>query len=162
LPQRSWLRPKSWGRRFVGDASRRALEHAAATAIVWLTKTADAGHTPVADDRTIRDVFAAPLPEAGADIDAVIAELIEGATPGIRAQTGPRFFCWVIGNSHPAGVAADWLTSAWGQNAANLSAARAALRPERWSRPWGAQGLPSWSSAMPLPSWARRNGRGNG
>jgi glutamate/tyrosine decarboxylase-like PLP-dependent enzyme len=145
----------------VDEASRRALDHAAATAIAYRTKTSDAGHTPVADDRTIHDVLAAPLPEAGADIDAVPAELIEGATPGIRAQTGPRFFFWVIGDLHPAGVAADWLTSAWGQNMANLSAARAALRPERWSRPWGAQGLPSWSSAMPLPSSARHNGRGN-
>lgn len=30
---------------------------------------------------------------------------------------GPRFFGWVMGASHPAGVAADWLVSAWGQNA---------------------------------------------
>jgi glutamate/tyrosine decarboxylase-like PLP-dependent enzyme len=110
-------------------------------------KTSDAGHTPVASYCIIRDVFAAPLPGAGADIDAVIAELIEGAMPGIRAQTVPRFFGWVIGNSHPAGVAADWLTSAWVRNAANLSAARAALRPGRWSRHWGAQRLPIWSSA---------------
>jgi glutamate/tyrosine decarboxylase-like PLP-dependent enzyme len=30
---------------------------------------------------------------------------------------GPRFFGWVMGASHPAGVAADWLVTAWGQNA---------------------------------------------
>ena len=29
---------------------------------------------------------------------------------------GPRFFGWVMGASHPAGVAADILVSAWGQN----------------------------------------------
>lgn len=160
MPQGSWLPPKNSGRRFVDEASRRALDQAAATAIAYRPKTSDAGHMPVADDRTIGDVLAAPLPEAGADID-VVPPLIEGATPGIRAQTGPRFFCWVIGDLHPAGVAADWLTSAWGQNMAILSAARSALRPERWSGPWGAQGLPSWSSAMPLPSSARHNGRGN-
>ena len=38
-------------------------------------------------------------------------------------MTGPRFFGWVIGGSHPVGVAADWLTSAWGQNAGNHHAA---------------------------------------
>ncbi len=118
------------------ERSRRALERAAATAIAYRTTIADAAHTPVADYRTIRDVFAAPLPETGADIDAVIAELIEGAMPGIRAQTGPRFFGWVIGNSHPAGVAADWLTSAWGQNAANLSAAPAASAVEEIAAGW--------------------------
>lgn len=118
------------------EASRRALERAAATAIAYRTATVQAGHTPVADYRKIRDVFAKPLPEAGVDIDAVIAELIEGATPGIRAQTGPRFFGWVIGNSHPAGVAADWLTSAWGQNAANLTAAPAASAVEEVAAGW--------------------------
>ena len=30
--------------------------------------------------------------------------------------TGPRFFGWVMGASHPAGVAADFLVAAWGQN----------------------------------------------
>ncbi len=94
------------------EQSRRALARAAAAAIAYRTETGEALHTPVADYRKIRDAFAAPLPEGGADVDAVIAELIEGATPGIRAQTGPRFFGWVIGSSHPAGVAADWLASA--------------------------------------------------
>ncbi len=118
------------------EATHKALERAAAAAIAYRTVTAEAAHTPVADYRTIRDIFAAPLPEIGADIDAVIAELIEGATPGIRAQTGPRFFGWVIGNSHPAGVAADWLASAWGQNAANLAAAPAASAVEEVAAGW--------------------------
>jgi hypothetical protein len=34
------------------------------------------------------------------------------STPRAARLTGPRFFGWVIGVSHPAGVAADWLTSA--------------------------------------------------
>ncbi len=118
------------------EASRRALERAAAAAIAYRTATANAAHTPVADYRATRDTFATPLPETAADIDAVIAELIDGATPGIRAQTGPRFFGWVIGNSHPAGVAADWLTSAWGQNAANLTAAPAASAVEDVAAGW--------------------------
>ena len=130
------------------EPSRRALERAAAAAIAYRTATAEAGHTPVADYRTIRDSFAAPLPATGADVDAVIAELIEGATPGIRAQTGPRFFGWVIGNSHPAGVAADWLASAWGQNAANLTAAPAASAVEEVAAGWllDLLGLPSQAS----------------
>ena len=122
--------------RCVDEPTHRALERAAAAAIAYRKETADAEHTPVADYRTIRDVFAAALPETGTDIDAVIAELIEGATPGIRAQTGPRFFGWVIGNSHPAGVAADWLASAWGQNAANLTAAPAASAVEEIAAGW--------------------------
>jgi aromatic-L-amino-acid decarboxylase len=37
---------------------------------------------------------------------------------GIIGCTGGRFFGWVIGGTLPAALAADWLTSAWDQNAA--------------------------------------------
>ena len=64
----------------------------------------------------MRETFLEPLPEEGSDGRFVIEELAALAEPGPRAMTGPRFFGWVIGASHPVGVAADWLTSAWGQN----------------------------------------------
>ena len=130
------------------EAQARALDRAARAAVAYRENTAAAVHTPVADYRTMRDVFAAPVPEVGDDPDAIIAELIERATPGIRAQTGPRFFGWVIGNSHPVGVAADWLASAWGQNAANLTAAPAASAVEEVAANWllDLLGLPTEAS----------------
>ncbi|UVC10960.1 aspartate aminotransferase family protein [Rhizobium sp. TH2] len=82
------------------------------------------------------DLFSEPLPEAGISEDAVIRDLVEKAEPGLHAMTGPRFHGWVIGGSHPVGVAADMLTSAWGQNAGNHiatpSAAAAELIAGRW------------------------------
>ena len=113
-----------------------ALELAARTAIAYRHDTAAAERTPVADYATIHAAFAGPVPEQGGDPSAIIAELAERATPGIRAQTGPRFFGWVIGHSHPTGVAADWLASAWGQNAANVSAAPAASAVEAVAAEW--------------------------
>jgi glutamate/tyrosine decarboxylase-like PLP-dependent enzyme len=104
--------------------------------------------TPAADYAQILATIAGPLPEAGTDGSTVIADLIAKATPGIRASTAPRFFGWVIGNSHPTGVAADWLASAWGQNAGNLQAAPAASAFEAVACEWllDLLGLPAEAS----------------
>ena len=81
-------------------------------------------------------VFDAPTPECGSEGIQVIEELARLAGPGIHAMVGSRFFGWVIGNSHEVGVGADWLTSAWGQNAGNHSAAPAASAAEAVASRW--------------------------
>jgi glutamate/tyrosine decarboxylase-like PLP-dependent enzyme len=51
--------------------------------------------------------------------------LAQGADAGLTGVAGPRFFGKVIGGSHPVGVAADWLTSLWGQNSGSYLASPA-------------------------------------
>jgi len=80
--------------------------------------------------------FAAAVPESGDAADAVIDRLAELAAPGLGAMTGRRFFGWVIGGSHPVGVAADWLTSAWGQNVGNHLANPAGAACETVAAQW--------------------------
>jgi glutamate/tyrosine decarboxylase-like PLP-dependent enzyme len=58
-----------------------------------------------------------PLPETGDDPVAVVEHLAREAEPGLIGMAGPRYFGFVIGGSLPAALAADWLTSAWDQNA---------------------------------------------
>jgi glutamate/tyrosine decarboxylase-like PLP-dependent enzyme len=67
---------------------------------------------------------------ATAGPDQVIRDLIALAEPGLAAITAPRFFGWVMGGSNLTGVAADWLTSIWGQNAGNHMATPAAAAAE--------------------------------
>jgi glutamate/tyrosine decarboxylase-like PLP-dependent enzyme len=83
-----------------------------------------------------RAAFEAAVPERGAPMDAVIAELAALAEPGLANMVGPRFFGWVIGATEPAGVAADWLTSAWGQNTGNAHATPASSACEEISGRW--------------------------
>jgi glutamate/tyrosine decarboxylase-like PLP-dependent enzyme len=59
-----------------------------------------------------------PLPETGDAPDAVIERLASAAERGLVATPGPRYFGFVTGGALPAAVAAEWLTSAWDQNAA--------------------------------------------
>jgi glutamate/tyrosine decarboxylase-like PLP-dependent enzyme len=126
----------------------QAMQRAADHAIAYRKGVADAVRTPVADYAAMLAAFDAPVPEAGGDPLAIIEELVAKATPGIRAKTGPRFFGWVIGNSHPTGVAADWLTSAWGQNSGNLTAGPAAAAVEKVAADWllALLGLPAEAS----------------
>jgi glutamate/tyrosine decarboxylase-like PLP-dependent enzyme len=81
-------------------------------------------------------LFDAPMPRTGQPAETVIDDLVVTALPGLRAMTGPRFFGWVIGASHPVGVAADFLTSAWGQNAGNHFASPAAAAVETVAARW--------------------------
>ncbi len=52
-------------------------------------------------------------PEAGSPAEEVIADFIAAAEGGVPAKLGGRFLAYVMGGAHPAGMAADWLTTAW-------------------------------------------------
>ncbi|MDF0544225.1 aminotransferase class V-fold PLP-dependent enzyme [Sphingobium sp. H39-3-25] len=120
----------------IQDEPYDAMDAAARHAIDYRRRIAQAHTTPVASYAQMLAAFDAPLPEHGEHGRDIIEQLVELATPGIRASTGSRFFGWVIGHSHPTGVAADWLTAAWGQNAGNLVAAPAASAVETVAAGW--------------------------
>ena len=93
----------------------------------------------------VAEALGGPLPEQGADPLEVVEELIAGAEPGLVAMPSGRFFGWVIGGVLPAALGADWLTSAWDQNAGLLVSSPAAAGAERVATGWLLEllGLPS-------------------
>ncbi|MEO0883321.1 MAG: pyridoxal-dependent decarboxylase [Pseudomonadota bacterium] len=68
--------------------------------------------------------------------DTVIKQLTDAVEPGLVRNTDPGFFAWVMGASDPVGVAADWLTSIWGQNSAIYQTAPASAIAEEAVSAW--------------------------
>ncbi|WP_315095347.1 pyridoxal-dependent decarboxylase [uncultured Cellulomonas sp.] len=95
-----------------------ALDRATHHARAWLTSLADRPVHPRADADSLEALLGGPLPEGPTAPEVVVDELAERIEPGLMGMPSGRFFGWVIGGTHPAALAADWLTSAWDQNTA--------------------------------------------
>lgn len=117
-----------------GDGAARALERAAEYG--RRHRSIPRPLHPSADASGLRRLFDIGLPDTGRDAAAVLEDLIAATEPGLVGNTNPRFFAWVMGSSHPAGVAADWLTSIWGQNAGIFQTAPAAAIAEEITAKW--------------------------
>jgi glutamate/tyrosine decarboxylase-like PLP-dependent enzyme len=100
---------------------------------------------PEADVDELTRALGGPLPEDGTDPSAVVAALVENASPGIVGIPSGRFFGFVIGGALPSALAADWLTSTWDQNSGLYAAGPAAAVVEEVCRGWLAEllGLPA-------------------
>ena len=109
------------------------------------------GERPVFPDVTpeqLRKALGGPLPDGPIPAEQVIDELAAGVEPGVVAMGSGRYFGFVIGGALPAALAADWLTSAWDQNAGLYVAGPSASVVEQITRDWLLEllGLPGESS----------------
>ncbi|MFI5176443.1 MAG: pyridoxal phosphate-dependent decarboxylase family protein [Terriglobia bacterium] len=96
---------------------RTALERAVEHALTYLESLKHTSVSPTATLAALRSRLAHPLAEEGICASRVIDELVADVAGGIVGSAGGRFFAWGFGGSTPAALAADWLTSAWDQNA---------------------------------------------
>ncbi len=104
--------------------------------------------TPENTRSGLRSALAMPLPDQGASLSDVIAELIDRASPGLMASAGPRYFGFVIGGSIDAALAADLLTSGWDQVGFNEALSPAAIAFEDVAGSWLKEllGIPATAS----------------
>jgi glutamate/tyrosine decarboxylase-like PLP-dependent enzyme len=94
-----------------------ALDHAARHANRWLDSLATRPVPPQASAAEIVKELGTELPDNPTQANEVIDLLASACDPGLTAMPSGRFYGMVIGGTHPAALAADWLVSAWDQNA---------------------------------------------
>ncbi len=97
---------------------------------------------------TLRARLDKPLRDEATPSEQVIAELVSDVEGGIVGSAGGRFYGWVIGGALPSALAADWLTSAWDQNAGHHACGPAAAVVEEVAGRWLKEtlGLPATAS----------------
>jgi len=117
-------------------------------AMQWLDRLGERRIPAAASADEVRAALGDVLPDAPTDPAEVIELLATAAEPGLVASSSGRFFGFVIGGVLPAALAADWLTSAWDQNAGLrvLSPAHVALEDVASSWLLELLGLPAGSA----------------
>ena len=118
------------------SAFRPALEHALRHSLAHLDNLKHGPVGAITSLATLRERLGKPLGDDGMAAEQVIDELMRDTAGGILGSAGGRFFGWVIGGALPAALAADWLTSAWDQNAASYACGPAAAVIEEVCGAW--------------------------
>lgn len=133
----------------LSHGQRLALEKAFSAAIDYRSSTKDRPARPTLGLDEVVDRFRAPLADDGMPEGDVIEDILHSAKGGLHQMAAPTFFGYVLGGSHPVGVAADILVSAWGQNAGSAFETPAVTGMERAVCDWVVDllGLPCESGA---------------
>src|SRR6476660_9132936 len=99
------------------DQHSAALDRAHRHTLDWLASLESRPVPAQASIDRVAQALGTELPDNPSDPDDVIDLLVEACDPGLTGMPSGRFFGFVIGGTHPAALAADWLVSAWDQNA---------------------------------------------
>jgi hypothetical protein len=84
----------------------------------------------------LRDRLGGPLATIGTDASKVIEDLVRATEGGLYGCASGRFFAWVIGGALPSAIGADWLATAWDQNAALYACSPASSVVEEVAGNW--------------------------
>ncbi|MGZ4280745.1 MAG: pyridoxal phosphate-dependent decarboxylase family protein [Gaiellaceae bacterium] len=124
---------------------RELLRRTAELAAEYVESLGERPVFPRVDPDELRAALGGPLPEEPIDAEAVVEELAAAAEPGLVAMGSGRYFGFVIGGALPAALAADWLATAWDQNAGLYAGGPSASVVEQVAREWIVEllGLPA-------------------
>jgi len=101
----------------MNNIEKQVLLSAAVKALDYLTEIKERNVSPTSASIEALDAFNEELPGSGKDALETLEFLNRNGSPATMASTGGRYFGFVIGGSHVPALAANWLSTAWDQNA---------------------------------------------
>ncbi|GHI85182.1 pyridoxal phosphate-dependent decarboxylase family protein [Streptomyces xanthophaeus] len=118
------------------DAREAALRQAYGHALRWLASLSERRVPADASVEEVVRALGAVLPDGPSAPAATVDLLATACEPGLTAFPSGRFYGFVVGGTEPAALAADWLVSAWDQNAVMRAASPAYAAVEEIAGAW--------------------------
>src|SRR5690242_11741070 len=95
---------------------KSVVDTAAGAALEYFESLPERAVMPASDRALVRAALDRPPAGEGTDAAQVVAELARDLGPHVAAQSGGRYFGFVVGGLHPAAYGAEVLLTAWDQN----------------------------------------------
>jgi len=120
----------------LSPSERLLLLEAAMRGTRYRASMAERRVAPLAEDIARLAALGGPLPDEGDSPARVLDDLDTFGSPATVAVTSGRYFGFVIGGSLPVTVAANWLATAWDQNAGFVASSPVSAELERIALAW--------------------------
>lgn len=130
------------------DEFEGLLRETAERAVRYLSSIEERPVYPDVDADALSVALGGPLADHPEEPAATLEALAKAVEPNLVSVAGGRYFGFVTGGAVPASLAADWLTSAWDQNAFSYVSSPAAAVVEDIAGGWIKEllGLPEEAS----------------
>ena len=112
------------------------LEQAARQAMHYLDELGDRKVFPSTSSLQLLQNFSTSLPVNGEETEKIVEQLHTIGSQNTVASNGGRYFGFVFGGTLPASLAANWMASAWDQNAVFKVSSPVAAHLEKIASQW--------------------------